>query len=73
MKNIIALLPFIFTNFFSIGQCSTVAVQISSLDTTSFQLYHAGFFNIPYPAGVYFIQFGDKNDRTMGTKKFLKM
>ena len=29
------------------AQCSTVGVQISSSDTSSIQLYHAGFFNIP--------------------------
>lgn len=47
MKKIIALLFFLSTYLVSNGQCSTVAVQISSSDTTLVQLYQAGFFNIP--------------------------
>lgn len=47
MKKIIALLLFITGNLISYGQCSSVAVQVSSSDTTYVQLYHAGFFNIP--------------------------
>lgn len=47
MKKIIVLLSFVTCYLNSIGQCSTVSVQISSSDTTYVQLYHAGFFNIP--------------------------
>lgn len=47
MKKIFTLLFFIIAHFSSYGQCSTVAVQISSSDTTFIQLYQAGFFLIP--------------------------
>ncbi len=47
MKKILSLLVFVLAQFASYGQCSSVAVQVSSSDTTSIQLYHAGFFLMP--------------------------
>ena len=47
MKVIIASLLSILINVCLTAQCSTVAVQISSSDTSYVQLYNAGIFNIP--------------------------
>ncbi len=47
MKRIITLFIFCLLSTVAYGQCSTVGISISSSDTTSIQLYNAGFFNIP--------------------------
>lgn len=47
MKKIIAFLLFVSINLVSNGQCSSLGISVSSSDTSSIQLYHAGFFLLP--------------------------
>ncbi len=47
MKNAIAISLFVLLCLTASGQCSSLSIQVSSSDTTSIQLYHAGFFILP--------------------------
>ncbi len=47
MKKIHALLPLLFSHLLAQSQCSSMGLSVSTSDTTSVQLYQAGFFLLP--------------------------